>query len=303
VIQFIVSGNVAANRVAIHPRYIMLNVDKMARTIDISEYTLKNVKKLSIFRLEARPFSSPIDMNLAALLDESSWNLSDRLRFWHAMGGASPVPGARLTIRKLDFDEKALVHCQIEVRGELTILSNSRDYAMRFFRTVFTNSPPAFVGMRNWKVKSRWVKDKTSISFFAGSAASALGWGPKVPHEIEATMREALRGLEGRSWKPCVVMCRRALQALMEAAYEKFFSLKPSKGLDLNAIIRKFEGTNPLLIPRHWLNIADAVRNIGNVPGAHPRAISGYRFSKSDAVLAYNNTAAFVSSYFEKIAP
>jgi hypothetical protein len=56
-------------------------------------------------------------------------------------------------------------------------------------------------------------------------------------------------------------------------------------------------------MPRHWLNIADAVRNIGNVPGAHPRAIPGYGFSKSDAVLAYNNTAAFVSAYFEKIAP
>jgi hypothetical protein len=89
----------------------------------------------------------------------------------------------------------------------------------------------------------------------------------------------------------------------MEVAHEKFFSTKPGKGLDLNGIIRKFENTTPLLMPRHWLNIADAVRNIGNVPGAHPRAISGYGFSKSDAVLAYNNTAAFVSAYFEKIAP
>ena len=94
-------------------------------------------------------------------------------------------------------------------------------------------------------------------------------------------------------------MCRRALQALMEVAYEKFFSAEPGQGFDLNGIIRKFENATPLLVPRHWLNIADAVRNIGNVPGAHPRAIPGYRFSKSDAFLAYNNTAAFVSAYFE----
>ncbi len=281
----------------------MLNIGKMARTIDISGYALKNLKNLSVFRLEARPNSSPVDVNLGALLDESSWNLSDRLRFWHTIDGASPLSMVRLTIRKLDLDEKALVHCQIDAGGTLTILSNSKDYATRFFRGVFTDGPPTFAGVRNWKVKRRWVKDKTSVSFFAGSAASALGWGPKVPHEIETTMREALRGMEGRNWRSCVVMCRRALQALMEAAYEKFFSAKPGKGLDLNGITRKFENTTPLLIPRHWLNIADAVRNIGNVPGAHPRAIPGYRFSKSDAVLAYNNTAAFVSSYFEKIAP
>jgi hypothetical protein len=56
-------------------------------------------------------------------------------------------------------------------------------------------------------------------------------------------------------------------------------------------------------IPRHWLNIADSVRNIGNVPGAHPRAIPGYRFSKQDAELAYTNTSGFVAAYFEKIAP
>jgi hypothetical protein len=54
--------------------------------------------------------------------------------------------------------------------------------------------------------------------------------------------------------------------------------------------------------PRHWLNIADAVRNIGNVPGAHPRPIPSYRFSKGDATLAYSNTSSFVSAYFEKIA-
>ena len=302
-IQFIVSGKVVANRTAIQTRDIMLNIINMARTIDISEYALKNLKKLSVFRLEARPYSSPVDMDIAVLLDESSWNLSDRLRFWHTMGGASPTSAVRQTIRKLDFDERALVHCQINIDGTLTILSNNKNSAARFFRGVFTDCPPTFVGVKNWKVKSRWVKDKTSVSFFAGSAASALGWGPKVPHEIETTMREALRGMEGQNWRSCVVMCRRALQALMEVAYEKFFSAKPGKGLDLNGIIRKFENTTPLLIPRHWLNIADAVRNVGNVPGAHPRAIPGYRFSKSDAVLTYNNTAAFVSAYFEKIAP
>jgi len=275
----------------------------MARTIDISEYALENLKKLSVFALEARPNSSPVDINLAALLDESSWGPSDRLRFWHTLAGASPLPVVRLTIRRLDLDENALVHCHLDQDGTVSILSNSKDYANRFFRSVFVDGTPVFAGIRNWKLKSGWTRNKTSIAFFVASVSGALGWGPQVPHEIETTMKEALRNIEGRSWKSCVVMCRRALQALMEAAHQKFFSAKPGKRLDLNGIIREFESVTPLHIPKHWLNIADAVRNIGNVPGAHPRVIRGYRFSKSDAVLAYNNTAAFVSAYFEKIAP
>ena len=33
----------------------MLNIIQMARSIDISAYTLKNVKELSAFRLESHP--------------------------------------------------------------------------------------------------------------------------------------------------------------------------------------------------------------------------------------------------------
>jgi hypothetical protein len=278
------------------------------RAIPISEYVPKTLgkielKKLSVFKLDATPQSSPIDLNVAALCEESGWSLSDRLRFWHTLNGESPLPGARMTIRKLDLDEQALVHCHVEPDGKLRILSNSKEYATRFFNSVFLGSPPAFHSRKDWKITSVWVSDETTVTFFAGSAAGALGWGPKVPHEIEDSMKEAFRGIEKRNWKSCVVMCRRALQALMEVAYEKHFGVKPGKGLDLNGIIRSFEKLVPPPIPRHWLNIADAVRNIGNVPGAHPRQIPSYRFSKGDAKLAYSNTSSFVSAYFEKIAP
>jgi len=271
----------------------------MPSAIPLSDYTPKKMRAARVFRLDAAPKSSPIDINLPASIQESGWNLSDRLRFWHSLAGMVPHTG--LTIRKLDLDDKALVHCNVGIGGALSILSNNREYATRFFRTVFLNSPPTFAGARNWKVKRGWTADKATVAFFVGSVAGALGWGPKVPHEIGTSLKEALDNLERRNWKSCVVMCRRALQALMEVAYEKQFGVKPGR-LDLNAIIRRFEALTPQLIPRHWLNIADSVRNIGNVPGAHPRAIPGYRFSKQDAELAYTNTSSFVAAYFEKIA-
>jgi hypothetical protein len=280
----------------------------MPRTIPISKYVPKKfgkieVKNLSVFKLEAIPKSSPIDLNVSALSEESGWSLSDRLRFWHTLNGKSALPATRLTIRKLELEEQALVLCHVEADGTLTILSNSKEYATRFFNSVFLDIPPSFPARRDWRLKGGWVNDESAVAFFAGTAAGALGWGPKVPQEIEDSMKEALRGIEKRNWKSCVVMCRRALQALMEVAYEKFFGVKPGKGLDLNGIIRSFEKLSPSPIPRHWLNIADAVRNIGNVPGAHPRLIPGYRFTKGDATLAYSNTSSFVSAYFEKIAP
>jgi hypothetical protein len=280
----------------------------MADAIPISKYVPKKFgkidpKNLTVFKLDAIPKSSPVDLNVAALLQESGWSLSDRLRFWHTLKGESSLPGTRLTIRKLELEEQALVHCHIQADGRLTILSNDKSYALRFFSDVFLDSPPSFRTRKDWTVKSGWAKDETTVAFFMASAAGALGWGPKVPQEIEDSMKEALRGIEKRNWKSCVVMCRRALQALMEVAYEKFFEVKPGKGFDLNGIIRSFEKLSPSPIPRHWLNIADAVRNIGNVPGAHPRPIPSYRFSKGDAALAYSNTSSFVSAYFEKIAP
>jgi HEPN domain-containing protein len=279
----------------------------MSKAIPISQYVPKasgkiDLKKLSVFKLHAAPKSSPIDLNLATLSAESGWSLSDRLRFWHTLNGKSPLQGTRLTIRKLVLDEQALVHCHVEADGGVAILSNSREYATTFFSSVFLGNPPSFHDRKDWTVKGEWVNDETAVAFFMATAEGALGWGPKVPDEIEDSMKEALRGVEKRNWKSCVVMCRRALQALMEVAYEKVFEAKPPKGLDLNGIIRSFEKLSPSPIPRHWLNIADAVRNIGNIPGAHPHPIPSYRFTKGDATLAYSNTSSFVSAYFEKIA-
>ena len=66
----------------------------MPRTIPISKYVPKKfgnieLKNLSVFKLEAIPKSSPIDLNVAALSEESGWSLSDRLRFWHTLNGES----------------------------------------------------------------------------------------------------------------------------------------------------------------------------------------------------------------------
>src|SRR5271170_2502962 len=88
----------------------------MPRTIPISKYVPKKfgrieMKNLSVFKFEAIPKSSPIDLNVSALSEESGWSLSDRLRLWHTLNDKSPLPATRLTIRKLELEEQALVLC------------------------------------------------------------------------------------------------------------------------------------------------------------------------------------------------
>jgi hypothetical protein len=54
----------------------------MPKAIPISKYVPEKfgefeVKNLSVFKLEAIPKSSPIDLNVSALSEESDWNISD----------------------------------------------------------------------------------------------------------------------------------------------------------------------------------------------------------------------------------
>jgi hypothetical protein len=85
----------------------------------------------------------------------------------------------------------------------------------------------------------------------------------------------------------------------MQFAFRRFFEKDP-KGMDLNAIVRKFENEKRDVIPKHWIGVLDSVRNIGNVPGAHPEG-KGYKFTRVDADLALLQTVAFREAYFSKI--
>jgi hypothetical protein len=170
----------------------------MPKTIPISKYVPKKfgkivVKNLPVFKLEAVPKSSPIDLNVSALSEESGWSLSDRLRFWHTLNGTSTLPAIRLTIRKLDLEEQALVLCHVEADGTLTILSNSKDCATRFFNSVFLDIPPSFPVRRDWRLKGGWVNDK-SCSILRGDGCGSVGLG------TESAARDRRLDEGGPSW-------------------------------------------------------------------------------------------------------
>jgi hypothetical protein len=69
----------------------------------------------------------------------------------------------------------------------------------------------------------------------------------------------------------------------------------------LNEMIQDFRSQKPSPIPDHLLHVADSIRLVGNVPGAHASEIANYHFSRSDAEFALFATVHFLDQYFSKI--
>jgi len=66
-------------------------------------------------------------------------------------------------------------------------------------------------------------------------------------------------------------------------------------------MITQFRNEITKPIPDHLLHIADSVRLVGNVPGAHAAEIPNYQFTRSDAEYALYAVSHFLHEYFNKI--
>ena len=262
---------------------------------------------LEIFELKAKPEFAPIDFNIFTLTETLDWSTSDRMRFWYIQADNEKLPeplsvfnaAPHLLLRRLDKEEDAFCHCSISMYGDVVTWSNDSDYAENFFSKVFVNVPPSFHETKDWKMSRGWLSAPSTIAMFLGSLHGAMGWTDRIPPTIDRSIEEAKANYDLKKWNPCVVMCRRALEELMQVAFRRFFE-QESKGLDFNDIIRRFEKEKRDVIPKHWISVLDSVRSIGNVPGAHPEA-KGYKFTRVDADLAMLQTVAFREAYFSKI--
>lgn len=271
----------------------------------------------AVFCLRAKPAFSPIDVNVAFLV-RSGWNQSvDRLRFHlrRPSDAATNNPlaevigrfGPHLLIRRLDREEDHFASVRTSIDGEILVLSNDAEFARTFFRGVFLEYPPSFRTLEDFEISEEWLSDQETNALFAGMLAGAQGWDPShgIPDNVRQSLDEARKSLEIANYRSCVVMSRRTLEAVLMFGYERLLKTKPvnNKGrtLTLDDMIRDFRNRRPPLIPEHLLHVADSVRLIGNVPGAHAADITDYRFSRSDAEFALYATTHFLEQYFSKI--
>jgi len=161
--------------------------------------------------------------------------------------------------------------------------------------------------LEDFEVTEEWRTDEETKAMFAGMLAGAFGWDPShnVPDNIQQSLDEARRALDIANYRSCVVMSRRTLEAVLKFGYQRLLKKEPinkkGHGLMLNEMIQEFRAQKPSPIPEHLLHVADSVRLIGNVPGAHASDIANYHFSRSDAEFALYAAIHFLDQYFSKI--
>jgi len=273
-------------------------------------------KNPPVYRLHVHPAFSPIDINLQFIIEEG-WSYADRLRFHpetqvkvpegHPLAAVLANVKSHLLIRRYDREEDSFMTARIDLDGEVEILSNDRDFAWKYLHGLFLECPPSLHSVEELEVVEEWINDSQICAMFLGLLHGALGWDPwhQIPPAIQASLEEAGKALSIANYRSCVVMCRRTVEALLKFAFLRLLG-RPAvdnKGRDLtlDAMIEQFKKQEPHPIPLHLLHVVDSVRLIGNIPGAHPEEIEGYKFSKHDAEFTLASVHYFLEQYFSKI--
>ena len=270
-----------------------------------------------VFQLTATAQFSPIDINIAYLI-QAGWNQTvDRLRFHvrsqnpppadHPLAVAIGSVAPHITVRRLDEEEDRFVSIQIAIDGVVSVMSNDREFAIDTFNHLLLDCPPGFHAADEFDINEQWVTDAQIVAYFLGMLMGARGWDPShnIPANIRQSLEEAHRSLDIANYRSAVVMSRRTLEAGLIFGFQRLLGREPvnrrGRPLMLNDMINQFRNDAAKPIPDHLLHIADSVRLVGNVPGAHAAEIPNYQFTRSDAEYALYAVSHFLHEYFSKI--
>ncbi len=268
-----------------------------------------------IFRVVGSPAFSPLDFNLK-FLNRNGWSVSfDRFRF-HVQqekpGDDAPdlvkqmaSHPPHLLLRRLNKEEDYFVAISVFINGRIEALGNDNEVLLRYLEGIFTEFPPSYKEVADLSIESEEITEEVLIARFVGMLYGAYGWDPMhdLPPPLEESLQEAQSSLAIGNYRSCVVMCRRALEALLKFAHERILGKRPvnkkGKELTLNDLIVVFRTAKA--IPQHLLFAADSLRSLGNVPGAHAADIKDYHFTKYDAEFALSTLVYFNEQYFTKV--
>jgi hypothetical protein len=264
----------------------------------------KKLRSPKVFVLEARP-EFPVKGMGASLFRLDMLDLQERMGISAADAiGVLVTEGKRIDcigISKLDTTKGVKLDCSVFADGSVRIICNDDNYAEEFFNILVFEKM-----IIEWTISKNWTNDPFDVSVFMGGLlgiSATINPLDKASKEVAESFKEATKSFEAQNWKATVVMSRRTIEAVLKDAYKGFFKKNPidrkGRSLDLNGLIVKFEKTS--FLPKHWLKILDSIRLIGNVPGAHPVAIPKYKFTLDDALLALQNTGAFLKAYYSQI--
>jgi HEPN domain-containing protein len=192
-----------------------------------------------------------------------------------------------ILVRKLDKEEDYFVAISIFMDGRMRVLSNDEDRAHEFLEGFVLGFPPSFKERSDLNLVVNWETGGEPFALFCGMLAGAMGWDPMhdIPPSLEESILEARKSLDIGNYKSSIVMSRRAVEGLLKFAHKRLLGKDPNKkggrSMMLDDLISACKKTDK--IPAHLLQVADSLRLLGNVPGAHPADIPGYQFTRYDA--------------------
>jgi hypothetical protein len=279
-----------------------------------SEYLSDAAQGPPFVRLELQPDFLPVDINLL-FVSRQGWSPGDRLRISLApppsqsgrMGEILGKIPPHVLLRRYDRQLDSFISIRFLMDGRIVVESNDATFAKDYIRGTLLDCPPSFHTESEIHLRESWVNTTSDRAMFIGMLTGALGWDPahQVPPAILESLEEARRAVDVANFRSAVVMCRRVVEALLKFAHERLLKAKPvdknGKPLMLDGLIRRFREEKPGPLPAHLLHIADALRVVGNVPGAHPTDIPNYEFGASDAEFALGTAHYLVDQYFAKI--
>ena len=287
----------------------------MTKRIPTQDY-LECKKPISIYNIKVKPNFTPVDINLQFIIEEG-WSNADRFRFHakmpkiktknEAMNTILRNIQSHLLIRRYDKAQDSFISIHVSMDGTFEIFSNDEEFAHKYLEGLFLEFPPSFHSIEDLQFTAEWVNKAETYYSFLGLLQGALGWDSfdQIPAAIKASLEEAERALSIANYRSCVVMCRRTIEALLKFAFQRLINKPPTdnhgRTLTLDAIIKYFRQQQSSPIPAHLLHILDAIRVIGNIPGAHPVEIKGYKFSKLDAEFTIASVRYFIEQYFSQI--
>ncbi len=268
-------------------------------------------------RITLEPQFVPSDINLL-FLARKGWSAGDRLRIalkpatlpdGHPLAAILAAVVPHVLLRRYDRDEDAFVAFTFTLDSKIVVDTNDREFGWRYIEGLLLECPPSFHTKDELSAQESWISDTSKRARFLGMLQGALGWDSshQIPPAIQESLEEAENALAISNYRSCVAMCRRMTEATLKFAHERLLKRKPvdkkGKDLMLNGLIENFRADPAHPIPQHLLHVADSLRVIGNVPGAHAKDIENYQFSRTDAEFAVATAHYFVDQYFSKVDP
>jgi hypothetical protein len=176
-------------------------------------------KPLPVYRILFSSEVTPVDLNLQFIMEEG-WNQTDRLRLHtfmeiladeeHPLFDILKAREPHILLRRFNIEEDSFIAVSIYINGEITILSNNKEYTHKYLSGLLLNFPPGFYTSDQFEIiEEGWVEDEIICAMFCGMLmARALVQRSEDMPTLPAPPHRLLMIFRHYEKKPCIILSK-----------------------------------------------------------------------------------------------